>query len=149
MYISRILLQIKRRESVNVTENKTISMCIITVIIWLNLINAHHYAIIYTIKCIESSHIIDHTTNMCAFRFLHISSLCLSLLGFKCLAGFQRCAFHMIYNPFSALAVMICILLNTLTMALDHHGMDREMEICLRWANYVSLQLPIKVNINR
>lgn len=46
--------------------------------------------------------------------------------------------FKIIYNPFVVLFVMICILMNTATMALDHHNMERELEMFLRTANYVS-----------
>lgn len=53
----------------------------------------------------------------------------------------SKIAFNIIYNPFAVLFVMICILLNTLTMALDHHDMSVELERILRAANYVSLTI--------
>lgn len=55
-----------------------------------------------------------------------------------CLAKFQRFVFNIIYNPFAVLFVIICILLNTLFMALDHHNMPVELDTVLRAGNYVS-----------
>lgn len=66
------------------------------------------------------------------------------ILPLTFLDKFQRFVFYIIYNPFAVLFVMVCILLNTLTMALDHHMMDRELEQFLRCANYVSLRMPIR-----
>lgn len=50
----------------------------------------------------------------------------------------QRFFFFIIYNPYVVLFVIICIILNTLCMALDHHDMTRDLEMFLRTANYVS-----------
>lgn len=55
-----------------------------------------------------------------------------------CLAKFQRFVFNIIYNPFAVLFIIICILLNTLFMALDHHDMSQDLEVVLRVGNYVS-----------
>lgn len=55
-----------------------------------------------------------------------------------CLGKFQRKVFYLIYNPYAVLFVIICILLNTLFMALDHHDMSRELENVLHLGNFVS-----------
>lgn len=55
-----------------------------------------------------------------------------------CLSKFQRKVFYLIYNPYAVLFVIICILLNTLFMALDHHDMSRELENVLHLGNFVS-----------
>lgn len=58
-----------------------------------------------------------------------------------CLAKFQRFVFNIIYNPFAVLFIIICILLNTLFMALDHHDMSSDLEKVLIVGNYVSFKL--------
>ncbi|KAJ6641281.1 Sodium channel protein PaFPC1 [Pseudolycoriella hygida] len=54
-----------------------------------------------------------------------------------CWSKVQRFFFFIIYNPYVVLFVIICIILNTLCMALDHHNMSRELETTLRLANYI------------
>lgn len=56
-----------------------------------------------------------------------------------CWSKFQRFFFFIIYNPYVVLFVIICIILNTLCMALDHHNMSIGLEKILRVANIVSL----------
>lgn len=57
----------------------------------------------------------------------------------RCCTKLQKKLFVIIYDPFAVLFVILCILLNTVTLALDHHGMSRDLEIVLRMANYVSV----------
>lgn len=50
----------------------------------------------------------------------------------------QKLCFKIIYNPFAALLIIVCIVLNTLCMAIDHHDMNIELDRVLRTSNYVS-----------
>ncbi|XP_055311841.1 sodium channel protein para-like [Sitodiplosis mosellana] len=54
-----------------------------------------------------------------------------------CLAKFQGFVFKIIYNPFAVLFIILCILLNTLFMALDHHEMSEELSDVLTVGNYI------------
>lgn len=72
-------------------------------------------------------------TSNCRFSIHHQ----FSFFADNCWTVFRKLCFTTIYNPFSVLFVMICILLNTLCMALDHHDMSRELDGILRSANYV------------
>ena len=42
------------------------------------------------------------------------------------------------FDPFVELFITLCIVINTLFMALDHHNMNREIEKVLKAGNYVS-----------
>ena len=42
-----------------------------------------------------------------------------------------------VFDPFVELFITLCIVVNTLFMALDHHDMDRDMERALKSGNYV------------
>lgn len=42
-----------------------------------------------------------------------------------------------VFDPFIELFITLCIVVNTLFMALDHHDMDRDMEKALKSGNYV------------
>lgn len=42
------------------------------------------------------------------------------------------------FDPFVELFITLCIVVNTLFMALDHHDMDKDMEKVLKTGNYVS-----------
>lgn len=46
-----------------------------------------------------------------------------------------------VFDPFVELFITLCIVVNTLFMALDHHNMDRDMEKVLKSGNYVSFDL--------
>ena len=43
-----------------------------------------------------------------------------------------------VFDPFTDLFITLCIVCNTLFMALDHHDMDPEMQRTLKNGNYVS-----------
>ena len=45
----------------------------------------------------------------------------------------------LVFDPFVELFITLCIVVNTLFMALDHHDMDPEMDNALKSGNYVSL----------
>lgn len=45
-----------------------------------------------------------------------------------------------VFDPFVELFITLCIVVNTLFMALDHHDMDRDMEKILKRGNYVSIE---------
>ena len=46
-----------------------------------------------------------------------------------------------VFDPFVDLFITLCILVNTLFMALDHHDMDPSMDNTLTNGNYVSPNL--------
>lgn len=43
------------------------------------------------------------------------------------------------FDPFVELFITLCIVVNTLFMALDHYDMDKNMERVLKSGNYVRL----------
>lgn len=45
----------------------------------------------------------------------------------------------LVFDPFVELFITLCIVVNTLFMALDHHDMDRDMERALKSGNYVGI----------
>lgn len=65
--------------------------------------------------------------------------VCVINLDTSCFAKFQGIVFKIIYNPFAVLFIILCILLNTIFMALDHHDMDRELDQVQRLGNYVNI----------
>lgn len=44
-----------------------------------------------------------------------------------------------VFDPFVELFITLCIVVNTMFMALDHHDMDKHMEKILKRGNYVSI----------
>lgn len=63
---------------------------------------------------------------------------------------FQEWVAFIVFDPFVELFITLCIVVNTLFMALDHHDMDRDMEKALKSGNYVSVEMElitIKVNL--
>lgn len=46
-----------------------------------------------------------------------------------------------VFDPFVELFITLCIVINTLFMALDHHNMNTEVEKVLKAGNYVSRSL--------
>lgn len=53
---------------------------------------------------------------------------------------FQEWIAMVVFDPFVELFITLCIVVNTLFMALDHHDMDKEMEKVLKSGNYVSIR---------
>ena len=51
--------------------------------------------------------------------------------------SFQRLISLFVYDAFIELFITLCIVVNTLFMALDHHGMNEEMSRALKMGNYV------------
>ncbi|XP_011504558.1 PREDICTED: sodium channel protein para [Ceratosolen solmsi marchali] len=49
---------------------------------------------------------------------------------------FQKYVALLVFDPFVELFITLCIVVNTLFMALDHHDMDKEMERVLKSGNY-------------
>lgn len=54
---------------------------------------------------------------------------------------FQKYVALLVFDPFVELFITLCIVVNTLFMALDHHDMDKDMERALKSGNYVSITL--------
>lgn len=52
---------------------------------------------------------------------------------------FQQIIAFLVFDPFVELYITLCIVVNTLFMALDHHEMDTKMEYILNKANVVSI----------
>lgn len=46
----------------------------------------------------------------------------------------------LVFDPFVELFITLCIVVNTLFMALDHHDMNPDLEKALKSGNYVSLR---------
>uniref|UniRef100_A0A6P7FM10 Sodium channel protein n=1 Tax=Diabrotica virgifera virgifera TaxID=50390 RepID=A0A6P7FM10_DIAVI len=49
---------------------------------------------------------------------------------------FQKFVALIVFDPFVELFITLCIVVNTLFMALDHHDMDRNLEKALKSGNY-------------
>lgn len=49
----------------------------------------------------------------------------------------QKFVALIVFDPFVELFITLCIVVNTLFMALDHHNMDRDLEKALKSGNYV------------
>ncbi|KAF3425644.1 hypothetical protein E2986_04253 [Frieseomelitta varia] len=49
---------------------------------------------------------------------------------------FQKYVSLLVFDPFVELFITLCIVVNTLFMALDHHDMDKDMERVLKTGNY-------------
>ncbi|CAH1103074.1 unnamed protein product [Psylliodes chrysocephalus] len=50
--------------------------------------------------------------------------------------AFQKFIILVVFDPFVELFITLCIVVNTLFMALDHHDMDRDLEKALKSGNY-------------
>lgn len=57
---------------------------------------------------------------------------------------FQKYVALLVFDPFVELFITLCIVVNTLFMALDHHDMDKDMERVLKTGNYVSFNRFVK-----
>lgn len=51
---------------------------------------------------------------------------------------FQKYVALLVFDPFVELFITLCIVVNTLFMALDHHEMNKDMDKVLKSGNYVS-----------
>jgi voltage-gated sodium channel type II alpha len=49
-----------------------------------------------------------------------------------------------VFDPFVELFITLCIVVNTVFMALDHHDMNKDMEKALKSGNYVSSETDMK-----
>lgn len=49
----------------------------------------------------------------------------------------QKYVALIVFDPFVELFITLCIVVNTLFMALDHHDMDKDLEKALKSGNYV------------
>lgn len=55
--------------------------------------------------------------------------------------AFQKFVALIVFDPFVELFITLCIVVNTLFMALDHHKMDHDLEKALKSGNYVSISI--------
>lgn len=55
-----------------------------------------------------------------------------------CWIYFQEFCSIIVFDPFMELFITLCIVVNTLFMAMDHHDMDPSFEAFLKNGNYVS-----------
>lgn len=55
-----------------------------------------------------------------------------------CWLTLQKYVALLVFDPFVELFITLCIVVNTLFMALDHHNMDKGLEAFLKSGNYVS-----------
>lgn len=51
---------------------------------------------------------------------------------------FQEWVSFIVFDPFVELFITLCIVVNTMFMAMDHHNMNPELEKVLKSGNYVS-----------
>lgn len=58
-----------------------------------------------------------------------------------CWLQIQKYVSLVVFDPFVELFITLCIVVNTLFMALDHHNMDPDLERALKSGNYVSIVL--------
>ena len=66
----------------------------------------------------------------------------------QCWIVIQKFVALVVFDPFVELFITLCIVVNTLFMALDHHDMDKDLEKALKSGNYVSYSLPKSDNSN-
>nr|XP_022910562.1 sodium channel protein para-like [Onthophagus taurus] len=59
----------------------------------------------------------------------------------SCWVQLQKILSVIVFNPFFETFIMLCIILNTLFMALDHHDMSRALETTLRLGNYIFIAI--------
>lgn len=52
---------------------------------------------------------------------------------------FQEWVSFIVFDPFVELFITLCIVVNTMFMAMDHHNMNPELEKVLKSGNYVSI----------
>lgn len=71
---------------------------------------------------------------------------CLKCVDFLCVwdccwcwVRIQEIFALIVFDPFMELFITLCIVVNTLFMAMDHHDMDHDFEKVLKAGNYVSL----------
>jgi len=57
-----------------------------------------------------------------------------------CWLKIQQVVAVLVFDPFVELFITLCIVVNTLFMALDHHDMNPEMDAALKRGNYVSMK---------
>ena len=63
------------------------------------------------------------------------------LFGWECCPGWYKFAHYIelfIMDAFVDLFITLCIVVNTLFMAMEHDGMDHGMDATLKVGNYVS-----------
>jgi voltage-gated sodium channel type II alpha len=58
-----------------------------------------------------------------------------------CWLKLQEWISWVVFDPFVELFITLCIVINTMFMALDHHNMNREVEKVLKSGNYVRILL--------
>lgn len=51
---------------------------------------------------------------------------------------FKKILFEIVTDPFTELTITFCIVVNTVFMAMEHHGMSRAFDTMLQIGNYVS-----------
>lgn len=54
-----------------------------------------------------------------------------------CWLTIQKYVRYLVFDPFVELFITLCIVVNTLFMALDHHNMDKDLDKALKSGNYV------------
>lgn len=56
-----------------------------------------------------------------------------------CWVQLQKFVALIVFDPFVELFITLCIVVNTLFMALDHHDMNKDLEKALKSGNYVRI----------
>lgn len=65
---------------------------------------------------------------------------------FWCWIRVQELVALVVFDPFMELFITLCIVSNTLFMAMDHHNMDKDFENILQKGNYVNFTLLVCLN---
>lgn len=75
---------------------------------------------------------------------------CLKCVDFLCVwdccwcwVRIQEIFALIVFDPFMELFITLCIVVNTLFMAMDHHDMDPDFEKVLKAGNYVSFSVSL------
>ena len=63
---------------------------------------------------------------------------------FWCWIRVQELVASVVFDPFMELFITLCIVVNTLFMAMDHHNMDKDLDDILQKGNFVSFFLLTK-----
>lgn len=76
--------------------------------------------------------------SICCLKFMDILCVCDC---FWCWIRVQELVASVVFDPFMELFITLCIVVNTLFMAMDHHNMDKDLDDILQKGNFVSFLL--------
>ncbi|KAH9426448.1 hypothetical protein DERP_011017, partial [Dermatophagoides pteronyssinus] len=71
--------------------------------------------------------------SICCLKFMDILCVCDC---FWCWIRVQELVASVVFDPFMELFITLCIVVNTLFMAMDHHNMDKDLDDILQKGNF-------------